>query len=578
MSVLQSGQEHIGTVGVSGAAGMGDPAVGAGTGASRVQVEEDLKLVSEMLRALQPVLQDLSERYGVGCQSIADARFWKRFMGFAGSSRLITPSLLTAEAFNEVDPALVQMRRLSKEIRRMHSALSADFSEDIFRIDGETWHEKLTQQFSAGPSRLLSSEYKQMMKELRQCRRDWEKPSYETAVKWTKQLMQYQLRLKEYRRTEKPILQYLGPAYQGVESNWQYLSEQMDELYELLNAQIYWGCIPKTEDLAKEQTVFRAYRERLEGTLSICTEERVQRTAGYFDPSVLDVLYGSAAQVREQLDQYLWAMVQEDAASAVAQANQSAGGQYAAGGWSGPNGLDLNGSEGAAGADGQQAGTAGESENGAVAGANAAAELSESDGLDGAGASGTESDAATQSGRMRCRFQTYRMANLEELRDYYYAGDLQGFVKGILATEAPLSEELLLKRIVWWFGREKVTSAVLNEFSRQMAGCEQQGMHRRHGFLYLDEEQGGPEITLRIAGELHREIRLIAPEELAAGMRVILKLNGPMTREELYEALAEECGGQLSKGVTRHLDSALELLGGQMVTSGDQIALLASER
>ena len=62
-------------------------------------------------------------------------------------------------------------------------------------------------------------------------------------------------------------------------------------------------------------------------------------------------------------------------------------------------------------------------------------------------------------------------------------------IKAILDIEAPLSEDLLLKRIVRYFGREKVTAVVQREFEQQMHGYQSLGIIRKNGFLYLDNKE-----------------------------------------------------------------------------------------
>ncbi|MBQ9437536.1 MAG: DUF4011 domain-containing protein, partial [Lachnospiraceae bacterium] len=95
-----------------------------------------------------------------------------------------------------------------------------------------------------------------------------------------------------------------------------------------------------------------------------------------------------------------------------------------------------------------------------------------------------------------------------------HGNDLQGAIREILETEAPLSEEFLLKRIVSLFGREKVTKAVLQDYESKMYQCERRGIFRKDGFLTL---QGMESVKLRVPGD-KREIKHIPIEELADGM------------------------------------------------------------
>ena len=47
----------------------------------------------------------------------------------------------------------------------------------------------------------------------------------------------------------------------------------------------------------------------------------------------------------------------------------------------------------------------------------------------------------------------YKAADIQSLCQQYLPRDFKGMVKAVLEVEAPLSEELFLRRIVWLFGR-----------------------------------------------------------------------------------------------------------------------------
>lgn len=156
------------------------------------------------------------------------------------------------------------------------------------------------------------------------------------------------------------------------------------------------------------------------------------------------------------------------------------------------------------------------------------------------------------------------------LAEQYLPDDFRGMIKAILEIEAPLSEELLLKRIVWCFGREKVTSVVQRSFVQHMRGYRQYGIQRRDGFLYLDSAK---EFVFRGPGDINREIRQIAPEELAAGMLEILKQNVTADRTGLYRSLAAQCGiTRLGRAVTGAMDAALHLLRDRVEIDGEKVS------
>ena len=133
---------------------------------------------------------------------------------------------------------------------------------------------------------------------------------------------------------------------------------------------------------------------------------------------------------------------------------------------------------------------------------------------------------------------------------------LQSIVQ-ILEVEAPLSEEYLLKRIVKYFDREKVTNVVVEQFNNRMAGCSSLGIIRKNGFLYL---QGKDEIKLRIPG-VKREIKYICIEELADGFYTLIKQNVSATTEGLFKAMTNLLGfSRTGDAIVTRYTEAIKLL------------------
>ena len=104
-----------------------------------------------------------------------------------------------------------------------------------------------------------------------------------------------------------------------------------------------------------------------------------------------------------------------------------------------------------------------------------------------------------------------------------------------------------------------------------MNECQKYDIIRKNGFLYLDK---GGKIRFRIPGDIKRDIKEIAPEELAAGMLEILKQNVSADRNGLYHSLAVLCGiSRVGRAVNDAMDKALQSLKEFVVIEGDQISL-----
>ena len=256
---------------------------------SRNEVKSDLSAVSQFLQALIPLQQEISEKYKIQCTSIENAYIWNDFFGFAATSKLITPSLLNRERFVAVNSALHTLQMQSTDILTVRSALNAVFDNDVYKLDGAAYHKKLTKQFTETFSRLFNAEYKQLITDLRLCKKDGKKPSYDEAVTMTEILAYYQQKTLEFNQTEEPVKAFLGEAYHGVETEWNYVVEQMSTLEKIFSNNIVFGIMEHYDDFVSERSAFADYHQRLRDVFSICGADILKRTDGYFDQAILNI-------------------------------------------------------------------------------------------------------------------------------------------------------------------------------------------------------------------------------------------------------------------------------------------------
>ena len=172
---------------------------------------------------------------------------------------------------------------------------------------------------------------------------------------------------------------------------------------------------------------------------------------------------------------------------------------------------------------------------------------------------------------IKLQFPVYEQVNIYSLLNY--SPNFKQVIAKVLEVEAPLSEEWLLKRIVWMFGREKVTSVVQKEYEARMCGSEQYGIVRRNGFLYLKNNNN---YMLRVPGEdsEKREIKYISLEELAAGMLVIIEHNVTVDKVGMFRLLANELGFQrVADNIMARFENALMLINNLLIIDGDNITM-----
>ena len=176
--------------------------------------------------------------------------------------------------------------------------------------------------------------------------------------------------------------------------------------------------------------------------------------------------------------------------------------------------------------------------------------------------------------KRKMQFPAYKMVDVSALPQSTCDSNanFQKMIKMVLEVEAPLSEEWIMQRVCYLFGRSKVTSVVRQEFEQKMANCARNGIGRKEGFLYLRDTM----FVLRCPadGEEGRDIKYIALEELAAGILFIMKQNIRAERMGLYKSICEHLGyARVGNAMVERLDQALGLLTNRVDVDGETVIL-----
>ncbi|MBR5139708.1 MAG: type III restriction endonuclease subunit R, partial [Clostridia bacterium] len=170
-------------------------------------------------------------------------------------------------------------------------------------------------------------------------------------------------------------------------------------------------------------------------------------------------------------------------------------------------------------------------------------------------------------------FPKYTMAD-----DYRTAArcgyDKARIIQAIVECESPLSEEWLLKRIAFLFGREKVTSIVRDEYNSIMRNCSSYKIIRKNGFLYSQNKKIPMLRVPHANAPVTREIKYIALEELALGIKEILKQNITVEKSGLFRLLVQQLGfSRIGDAMLDRLEDALHLISNEILFNGDVLSL-----
>ncbi len=273
---------------------------------TKIEVRDDFSAVSKALGTLIPIQKEISDRYGVQCDSVTDARNWNGFFNIMATSKLITPLLLNREHFDPINSVLRDLQALSADILASRSALDEVFDDGIYELDGAECYKKLVEQFGSWFSRPFNAEYKELVRGLRLCKKDGKKLSYDEAVAMAKELASYQRNIARFQETEAPVKVFLGEAYRGVETEWEYVTGQMSALERIFHTDIAFGQLVNYDEFsAEERNAFADFHQRLESVFKDCGTDVFARTAGYFDEKILNVPVDSCTQAFEKLQSCL---------------------------------------------------------------------------------------------------------------------------------------------------------------------------------------------------------------------------------------------------------------------------------
>ena len=256
---------------------------------TKSEVKNNFSSAVQLLEALIPLQQELSEKYGIDCVSVDDAHRWEAFFGFAAASKILTPSLLCKEHFDAVDISLNGLQALSTDILSSRSILSSVFDDDIYKINGAEFHKKLTKQFSRAFSRLFNSEYRQLIADLRMCKKNGKRPAYSEAVSMTERLAYYQQKTAEYAEAEASAKAFLGTAYRGVETDWFYVADQMAELRVTFSAGFSFGVLADYSDFNAERSIFADFSKRFANVFAASDKDVLQYVDRCFDSSLVNI-------------------------------------------------------------------------------------------------------------------------------------------------------------------------------------------------------------------------------------------------------------------------------------------------
>lgn len=251
-----------------------------------MRIKNTLSSSVDVLRELITVTGVISERYNISCKSLKDSVFWGYFFKFAGQSSLITPALLNKRNFNIAYDSLQKLKALSDE---MHISLQkmSDYNDDIYKLDGLKNCNDL-KHFKSAISRIFNSDYKKIVSNVRLCKKVGKKPKYDELVLLMETLSNYQKAVSEYSSIEASVKSMFGSAYNGIETNWDYVSEQMNMLKDILSNEYSFEPLEKYSNFLSDSKAFIEYSNQIANILNESNVQNFDYIFDNFDKQIVD--------------------------------------------------------------------------------------------------------------------------------------------------------------------------------------------------------------------------------------------------------------------------------------------------
>lgn len=251
-----------------------------------MRIKNSVSSSVDTLEKLSQISNDISKRYNICCKNLADIFFWRSFFELVGGSYLITPVLLNKRNFDMAYDSLQKLQLISNGIHSLMQNLS-DCNDDIYKLNGVDNYSDL-KHFSGALSRIFNSDYKKIVSDIRLCKKVNKKPKYYESVLLMKNLSEYQKAMSEYAHIESSVKSLLGPAYKGIDTDWDYVNNQMEALKNVIDSGYSFEPLEKYPSFLSENKYFIEYSNQIAGILSENNLQNLNYIFNSFDKRIVD--------------------------------------------------------------------------------------------------------------------------------------------------------------------------------------------------------------------------------------------------------------------------------------------------
>ena len=271
----------------------------------RNTLKSDLEILVNGYKNLQSTNLQMQTKYETGDLTYADAVRWQAMLSFVAESDVMTPTLLSKEAYTRAIPHISRLQELSETIIPARNTINESFTEGFTKeFDGKDLYIKLSGQYGSFISRTFGGEYKNLVARLQLLSNKEGKLKYREMLQAAELLMKLQEAEKEFEDNESLVQDCLGTCYREADTDWEHVMAELDRLneyYQCQGASFYGLSQMDHDNFSSCQVGFKADAETLKNELDVVAVSK-ERVTALFDPKALDLDGGSYTSCIDKLE------------------------------------------------------------------------------------------------------------------------------------------------------------------------------------------------------------------------------------------------------------------------------------
>lgn len=254
------------------------------------EVERKFMTLAGMISDFEDTRKEIEKEYDLRCNTINDLKSWKTFFNVASKSDFMTPTFLENAAFAYTYEKLGFLKEHGEKIVALRGKITKNYDAEIMNIQSADYQKILERQYSSFFSRLFSSEYKLIIKEIRLQNKQGQKESYQGAIDLLKDINTYKQLYSEFEEKEALVKGGFGSSYNGVDTDWAKLMADFECLKGLYAKGASFGSISglTKESYETNKKNFEGYENSIGDFINHC-EELCESVSRGFDSSLFNI-------------------------------------------------------------------------------------------------------------------------------------------------------------------------------------------------------------------------------------------------------------------------------------------------